>query len=57
MEMLYGQIMMQYKDTPKDPTAVLLRCLACIIVHHLQAILATMVANSGHDFSKILILH
>jgi hypothetical protein len=56
MEMLYGQIMTQYKDTPKDPTALLLRCLACI-VYHSEAILATMVSNSGHDFSKISILH
>jgi hypothetical protein len=54
--MLYGQIIDRYKNTPEDPMAMLLRCLACI-VHHSASILATMVGNSGHDFSKISILH
>jgi hypothetical protein len=56
MTMLYGRIMARYKNRPEDPMAMLLRCLACI-VHHSESILATMVGNSGHDFSKISILH
>jgi hypothetical protein len=56
MDRLYGRIMAQYKNTPEDPMAMLLRCLACI-VYHSESILATMFANPGHDFSKILILH
>jgi hypothetical protein len=36
--------------------AMLLRCLACI-VYHSESILATMAANPGQNFSKILILH
>jgi hypothetical protein len=42
---------------PRDPTAMLLWCLACI-VYQSKSILATMVANPGpHDFSKISIFH
>jgi hypothetical protein len=56
MDRLYGRIMARYKNTPEDPMAMLLWCLACI-VYHSESILATMVANPGHDFSKISILH
>jgi hypothetical protein len=57
IEMLYySQIMTKYKDTFKDPTALLLHCLVCIM-HHSGSILVTMVANPGHDLSNILILH
>jgi hypothetical protein len=56
MDRLYGPIMSQYKNTPEGPMTMLLRCLACI-VYHSESILATMVANPGHDFSKISILH
>ena len=48
--------MARYENTPEDPLTMLLRYLACI-VYHSESILATMVANPGHDFLKILILH
>ncbi len=48
--------MARYKNTPEDPMAMLLRCLACI-VYHSESILATMVAYPGYDYLKILILH
>jgi hypothetical protein len=48
--------MNRYKTTPKHPIAILLWRLACI-VHHSDSILATMVANPGHHFSKMLTLY
>jgi hypothetical protein len=56
MEMMYGRIMHHHQNTPDNPLAMLLRCLACI-VHHSRSILAAMVANPGHDFAKLPILH
>jgi hypothetical protein len=56
MEMMYGRILTRHKNTADDPTAMLLRCLACIVFHS-EAILATMIANPGHDFCKLSILH
>ena len=56
MQMLYQPIMTEYKQQSNDPTAILLRCLACI-VYHADSLVEVMVENLGHDFSKLSILH
>lgn len=56
MRLSFQPIMTNYAGQPNDPTAMLLRCLACI-VHHADSLLEFMVEHPGHDFSKLAILH
>ena len=56
MELLFGPILRKHADCESRPTALLLRCAACI-VYHSDSLLSKMVSNPGHDFTKIAILH
>ena len=56
MNMLFGPIMRKHRGRDYDPTAMLLRCAACI-VYHSDSLLDEMVCHPGHDFTKIAILH
>ena len=56
MKMLFGPILVKHKGQTFDPTAMLLRCAACII-YHSDSLFNTMISQPGHDFTKIVILH
>ena len=56
MDMMFSPVLEAYKRKANDPTAILLRCLACV-VHHSVEIKKTMLQYPGHGFVKITILH
>ena len=56
MELLFGPILRKHTGCEYRPTALLLRCAACV-VYHLDSLLSKMVSHPGHDFTKIAILH
>lgn len=56
MNMLFGPILRKHKGCDYDPTAMLLRCTACI-VYHSDALLNQMISHPGHGFTKIVLLH
>ena len=56
MRSLYGPILEAYAGRKENPSAVLLRCLACI-VYHSDSLRKTWVKYPGHDFCKLTILH
>ena len=56
MQMMYEPIIKNYEHQPNNPTAILLRCLACI-VYHADSLVEVMVGCPSHDFAKLSILH
>ena len=56
MTLLFGPILAKHGGSASDPTAMLLRCAACI-VYHSESLLSQMVSHPGHSFTKIAILH
>ena len=56
MNMLFGPILHKYNGCDYDPTAMLLRCAACI-VYHSYSLLNQIMTYPGHDFIKIIIIH
>ena len=52
MNLLYGPILVAHGGKQNDPTALLLRGLACII-HHMVDIMKVMIKNPGHAFVSI----
>ena len=56
MEMLYGPILDAYEGKSNDPSALILRCFPSLI-HHSDKLIAVMVENPGHDFTKMPLLH
>ena len=56
MTLLFGHILAKHGGSASDPTAMLLRCAACI-VYHSESLLSRLVSHPGHSFTKIAILH
>jgi hypothetical protein len=56
MRSMYGPIMDAYAGRKENPSGILLRCLACIVIHS-DSLRKTWVKYPGHDFCKLTILH
>ena len=54
--MMHRLIIEGYKDKEHDPSALLYRYLASV-VYHSDKLIQVIITCSGHDFSKIPILH
>ena len=54
--MLYAPILDAYEGKSNDPSALILRCFPSLI-HHSDKLIAVMVENPGHDFTKMPLLH
>ena len=55
MELMYGPILQNWKNTVHDPTIILLRCLASVI-YHADWLVAMKSRCPGHQFERIPIL-
>jgi hypothetical protein len=55
MNMMYSTILQRWSSTDRDPTGLLLRCLASV-VHHSDWILRKTAEFPGHPFTKIPII-
>jgi hypothetical protein len=56
MHMMYEPIIRNYEHESNNPTAILLRCLACIVCHA-DSLVEVMVGCPGHDFAKLSVWH
>ena len=56
MYLLYGPVLNRWKDTPVDPTGLLLRCFASVI-YHADWLRQECNDKPGHPFSSIPLLH